>query len=622
MSFFSKLFKKTSNEDDFDSIMSKSARNKPRSKAELQKLIKETIEKNGPNCDLNFIDVSCITDMSELFYKSQFNGNISNWNVSNVTNMKWMFYDSKFNSDISSWDVSHVTNMSRMFKGSLFNGDISKWNVSNVTNMSFMFKDSQFNGDISKWDVSNVTDMSYMFYKSQFNGDISNWNVSNVTNMENMYMSSKFNGDLSKWNVSNVTDMNGLFANTSFNRDISNWNVSKVTNMKNMFGCESYAKGDYCKFNGDISKWNVSNVTNMEEMFDRSDFNGDISNWNVSNVTNMRRMFRFSEFHGDLKKWNIAEKWKLGTDITNMFWGTKFSSAEINALFIDKPTEGNEAKTNKIDKTQPQNKKELQKLIKRTIEKNGPNCDLNFIDVSCITDMSELFGISLFNDIDISNFNGNISQWNVSNVKNMNSMFSGDFFNSSKFNGDLSKWNVSNVTDMGEMFKYSIFNGDISNWDVSNVTDMHEMFNYSQFHGDIINWNLAKKWKSGTDITDMFVNSKFSSAEISTLLPTEGITVSLKSKETENKSDRAPTAADLEAIFNAHKPEHDIVKETFEKNGCDLNFASNVKDISETKNIGEMVNANFRRMWPQKDGDTQSHSSHCRFGSQRSEGPN
>ena len=45
-------------------------------------------------------------------------------------------------------------------------------------------------------------------------------------------------------------------------------------------------------------------------------------------------------------------------------------------------------------------------------------------------------------------------------------------FSDSKFNGDISEWNVSNVTSMAGMFKDSKFNGDISEWDVSNVTDM------------------------------------------------------------------------------------------------------------------------------------------------------
>jgi surface protein len=40
------------------------------------------------------------------------------------------------------------------------------------------------------------------------------------------------------------------------------------------------------------------------------------------------------------------------------------------------------------------------------------------------------------------------------------------------FNGDISQWDVSNVTDMSFMFYRSNFTGDISKWDVSNVTNM------------------------------------------------------------------------------------------------------------------------------------------------------
>ena len=38
---------------------------------------------------------------------------------------------------------------------------------------------------------------------------------------------------------------------------------------------------------------------------------------------------------------------------------------------------------------------------------------------------------------------------------------------------------------MHKMFFMSKFNGDISQWDVSNVTNMHEMFHTSKFNGDI-----------------------------------------------------------------------------------------------------------------------------------------
>ena len=59
----------------------------PKTKEELKEIIKERIENEGPNCDLNDIDVSLIEDMSYLFFGSKFDGDISEWDVSNVTNL-------------------------------------------------------------------------------------------------------------------------------------------------------------------------------------------------------------------------------------------------------------------------------------------------------------------------------------------------------------------------------------------------------------------------------------------------------------------------------------------------------------------------------------------------------
>ena len=138
---------------------------------------------------------------------------------------------------------------------------------------------------------------------------------------------------------------------------------------------------------------------------------------------------------------------------------------------------------------------ELRKIIENRYNELGPGTKENPID---------------FNDIDVSNidsfyssnidkgiFEGtkfkyiDISYWDVSNVKSMNSMFF--YCEELESVGDISKWDVSNVEDMFSMFSNcENFNQDISEWDVSKVIDMRFMFNFCKsFNQDLSNWDVS-----------------------------------------------------------------------------------------------------------------------------------
>ncbi|MEM9423772.1 MAG: BspA family leucine-rich repeat surface protein [Spirochaetota bacterium] len=135
-------------------------------------------------------------------------------------------------------------------------------------------------------------------------------------------------------------------------------------------------------------------------------------------------------------------------------------------------------------KTTPRTKAELQSLVDAAIAQN-PTVNLNFIDTSLITDMSYLF-----RGVDKKNFNGDISEWDTSNVTTMEGMFGFAF----QFNRDIRAWDVSSVTRMDKMFwQAAKFNQDISAWDTSNVTNMDYMFTGARdFEQNLRSWNVAK----------------------------------------------------------------------------------------------------------------------------------
>ena len=76
---------------------------KPKDSNELRDVIRGTIKVYGNEVNLNWIDVSEITDMTYMFQYSQFNGDISQWDVRNVEYTKNMFYMSPLKYNAPKW---------------------------------------------------------------------------------------------------------------------------------------------------------------------------------------------------------------------------------------------------------------------------------------------------------------------------------------------------------------------------------------------------------------------------------------------------------------------------------------------------------------------------------------
>ena len=135
-------------------------------------------------------------------------------------------------------------------------------------------------------------------------------------------------------------------------------------------------------------------------------------------------------------------------------------------------------------------------IVLNEVEKLGPNADLNHIDVSKVTtfvfnsdENHSPFKRFAEDDIWVSNWMPLRFGWYIK-----------------KFNGDISQWDVSNVKYMCGLFEgYDKFNCDISGWDVSNVERTDYMFHDAKkFDQDLSKWNLGKLETS----TNMFVDCR------------------------------------------------------------------------------------------------------------------
>ena len=133
------------------------------------------------------------------------------------------------------------------------------------------------------------------------------------------------------------------------------------------------------------------------------------------------------------------------------------------------------------------------KIVNNEIKYLGEEADLNHIDVSEVTIFDEVF----YN----TPFRGDVSKWDVHNMRSARFMFS-----ASLFNGDLSRWDVSNCKNFNSMFNMALlFEGyGLENFNVENAEDMSYMFHRKgNFTGkNICDWKIPYN----INLTCMFKN--------------------------------------------------------------------------------------------------------------------
>ncbi len=150
---------------------------------------------------------------------------------------------------------------------------------------------------------------------------------------------------------------------------------------------------------------------------------------------------------------------------------------------------------------------------------------ISYWDTSHVTDMSHLFSFGItrisllsgrmalgtIDHVGVSTTNNDgkknrvfdeLTNWDTSNVVNMERMFDGcSYFNSSC----VTNWNVSNVKNTSYMFKTCIaFNQPINHWQVHNVTNMRGMFLGAEaFNQPLHDWDVSNV----TDMSAMFYSA-------------------------------------------------------------------------------------------------------------------
>ena len=366
----------------------------------------------------------------------------------------------KYTDGVGSVDVR--TLRSDILVDSVVDEKVDLWEVNNFTyNEPNLDAGKKGQTDIDQFKLPLVSTGEYDFYIYWGDGTSDKITEYNDPNILHTYDTAgektvTIYGKIKGWSFNNEGDRLKYL-------DTLNWGGLDISTPGAFFGCENYT-GAYSTanfldapnitttdlsntfkqcilFNGTVGNWDTSNVTNFSSMFAHCfNFNQDVQTLDVSSSTNLSYMFLYcSRFDRPVSAWDTG------------------NVVSIKSLF-------DQART-----------------FNQELYQWGENLKLK----SLVGDASSAFS-------NTHKFNQSLSTWSpwVSGLTNMSSMFKRSYL----FNGNIENWDVSNVTSFNRMFDCDggagAFNIDISGWEPNSCTNYQLMF-WSQpaFNQDIGSWS-------------------------------------------------------------------------------------------------------------------------------------
>lgn len=493
---------------------------------------------NAVDCNIPAanLDISNLDDFEQMFYNSNFNGNINHWDVSNVTNMKYMFQSAgMYSQPMDTWDVSSVADVTGMFHlAAEFNQNISNWCLSNTgagspddlgvaPKWQANFKPTpgacpippdhfyhifSANREIT-WDRLPTNDLETdpfrrleLLSETVENG-ISLRNYRGIFNWNNDRKQSQMNNwprieQIGRnWDTNKTNQVqSGLYAFRNWRPSwqlpdqlepgralIENLDVSNLTEYQGfMEGCSWFEEID-------LTHLDLSQCTSTREMFyGTTKMNPDMTGWDMRNVRDMSRMFYNAKACSGIG----MEGWETDSleDLSSFAYNADNFSGDMSHFKTSKVTDMSRCFFGVRKYLYDLHEWDVRKVVL---------FDFMFARMAegCTSDLSGWAGgfhqpgVSLWGmfqymvDAGAGGFPKGVDRWDVSDVTSLRSMFW-----ESQWDVDVEYWDVRKCENFEQMFdSNALFAHDLSRWVPKAATNMNQMFDEAtSFNSDLSGW--------------------------------------------------------------------------------------------------------------------------------------